>query len=386
MAARPLPGATYHTVDFAFHSSPDADPEAVDSYGPSEKEPSTLESRIHLPIQTSHDKARTRRGPPVLLILLLLCCLAFVVSAFTGSAFDDDDDDDLLLSCVPERLAPLAQQISAEFQTAPHAERVYVTQERALDILKQKHNTSRVGCHATNVRDYMRRSYPVVESSLDWTNVSQSAIVLRWQGADPKLKPRVFTNDPEVLGPEQEPARAFQCEDKAIEDEADVQSAVGLLTAVERLVQSGYQPSRTHILSVMLGEAADVQKLSQYLHATYGKHGVDMGRKPPPPPWCRSGRLPKMLDALLAFYDRLYWRVSALFAGKPVLHCLPADYGEHQDTACGFDESVETNLLSIADEPLFIRYVRPTGDEAASRKRLTNEVSVWMHAILEAGQ
>ncbi|KAH9026234.1 hypothetical protein EDB84DRAFT_346820 [Lactarius hengduanensis] len=134
MAARPLPGATYHTADFAFHSSPDADLEAVDSYGPSEKEPSTLESRIHLPIQT-HDKARTRRGPPVLLILLLLCCLAFVVSAFTGGAFDDDDD--LPLSCVPERLAPLAQQISAEFRTAPHAERVYVTQERALHILKQ---------------------------------------------------------------------------------------------------------------------------------------------------------------------------------------------------------------------------------------------------------
>ncbi|KAH9173238.1 hypothetical protein EDB89DRAFT_1960691 [Lactarius sanguifluus] len=358
MAARPLPGATYHTTDFAFHSSPDADLEAVGPYGPSEKDPSTLESRIHLPIQTSHDKARTRRGPPVLLIFLLLCCLAFV-SAFTGGAFDNDDVL-LDLSCVPERIAPLAQQISAEFRAAPQAERVYVTQERALDILKQKYNTSRVSCHATNVRDYMRRSYPVVESSLDWTNVSQSAIVLRWQGADPKLKPVIITNDPEVLGPEQDPARAFQCEDKAIEDEADVQTAVGLLTTVEALVQSGYQPSRTLILSVMLGEAADAQKLSQYLHATYGKHGVDMGRKPPPPPWCRSGRPPKILDALLAFYHRLYWRVSALFPGKS--HCLPANY----------------------DGPLFFRYVHHTGDEAASRKLLTNAVSAWTHMILEA--
>ncbi|KAH9032271.1 hypothetical protein EDB85DRAFT_1956549 [Lactarius pseudohatsudake] len=382
MAAPPLPGATYHTADFAFHSSPDVDLEAVDSYGPSEKEPSTLESRIHLPIQT-HDKARTRRGPPVLLILLLLCCLAFVVSAFTGGAFDDDD---LPLSCVPERLVPLAQQISAEFRTAPHAERVYVTQERALHILKQKHNTSRVGCHATNVRDYMRRSYPVVESSLDWTNVSQSAIVLRWQGADPKLKPVIITNDPEVFGPEEEPARAFHCEGKAIEDEADVQTAVGLLTAVETLVQSGYQPSRTLVLGVMLGEATDLPKLSQYLHATYGEHGVDMGTKPPPLPWCRSGRPPNMLDTLLAFYDRLYWRVSTLLSAEP--HCTPADYGEHQDTARVFDESVKTNFLSVADGPRFFRYVHHTEDgyEATSRKPPPNVVSVWKHLMLEAGQ
>ncbi|KAI9439133.1 hypothetical protein H4582DRAFT_118937 [Lactarius indigo] len=299
MAAPPLPGATYHIADFAFHSSPEVDLEAVDSYGPSEKDPSTLESRMHLPIQTSHDKARTRRGPPVRLILLSLCCLAFVVGAFMGST----PDDDLLLdfSCVPERHATLAQQISAEYRNASRAEQVYVTQERALDILKQKYNTSRVGCHAANVRDYMRRSYPVVESSLDWTNVSQSAIVLRWQGADPKLKPVVITNDPEVLGPEQEPGRAFQCGDgdKAIEDKADVQTAVGLLTTVDALVQSGYQPSRTLVFSVMLGEAADLQKLSQHLRLAYGEHGVDMGRKPPPPPWCISGRLPKIRTTLL---------------------------------------------------------------------------------------
>ncbi|KAH9014597.1 hypothetical protein EDB83DRAFT_2441169 [Lactarius deliciosus] len=232
----------------------------------------------------------------------------------------------------------------------------------------------------------MRRSYPVVESSLDWTNVSQSAIVLRWQGADLKLKPVIITNNPEVFGPEEEPARAFKCEGKAVEDEADVQTAVGLLTAVETLVQSGHQPSRTLVLSVMLGEATDLPKLSQYLHATYGDHGVDMGTKPPPPPWCRSGRLPNMLDALLAFYYRLHWRVSTLLSAES--HCIPADYGEHRDTARGFDESVETNFRSITDGPLFFRYAHHTEDEyeVGSRKLRANAVSVWKNLILEAGQ
>ena len=133
MTARPLPGAPYHTADFAFHSSSDVDLEAVDSYGPSEKELSTSERRIHLPLQTYQRTAHLRRGPPVMLILLLLCCLAFVVSAFTGSA--SADRFSFPLPCVPERHAPLADQTSAAFRTEPHMEWVYETQARALDIL-----------------------------------------------------------------------------------------------------------------------------------------------------------------------------------------------------------------------------------------------------------
>lgn len=228
MASRPLPGATYHTADLAFHSSSDVDLEAVDSYGSSEK------GRVHLPVQTSQ-QAQPRRGPPVMLILLLLCCMSFVASAYMGRASGDQFMEPLF--CVPERHAPRAAQLSAAFHTSPSKEWVYGTQKKALDILyvrtlhcaqklllfhwltlrhrKQKYNSSRVGCHATNVRDYMRQTYPVVlviswrphsfplfrthtpsyrESSLQWTNVSQSAIVLHWQGSDSKLKPVIITN------------------------------------------------------------------------------------------------------------------------------------------------------------------------------------------------
>ena len=122
MATRPLPGASYHTADFTFHSSPDVDPEAVDPYGPSEKEP-------HNTLQTSQRTAHPRRQRPVILIILLLCCLAFVASAFTGNTFHDD------LACVSERHAPLADHISAAFQPEPNADRVYVIQESAVHIL-----------------------------------------------------------------------------------------------------------------------------------------------------------------------------------------------------------------------------------------------------------
>lgn len=232
MASRPLPGATYHTADLAFHSCSDVDLEAIDSYGSSEK------GHVHLPVQTSqHGTARLRRGPPVMLILLLLCCLSFVASAYMGNASRDLFDVPPLL-CVPERQAPRAAQLSAAFRTSPNKEWVFGTQKKALDILyvrtlhcarkwlsfhwltlrhrKQNYNSSRDGCHAANVRDYMRQTYSIVlviswraafisglfhthtpfhrASSLQWTDVSQSAIVLHWQGADSKLRPVIITN------------------------------------------------------------------------------------------------------------------------------------------------------------------------------------------------
>jgi hypothetical protein len=302
-----------------------------------------------------------------MLILLLLCCLAFVASAFTGSA--SDDQFFVHLPCVPERHAPLADKISAAFRPEPDAEWVYVVQERALDIVKQKHNsTSRVGCHATNVRDYMRQTYSVVESSLHWTNVSQSAVVLHWQGVDRKLKPVAITNNPEVLD-QQDPstpldhARDLRSEEEVnehMEELADVESAVGMLTAVEALVQNGYQPSRTLVLSLMLGETADTRKVSDYLHATYDKHGLEMGINPPPLPDCRG--------KMRAFFDSVYRGVTALFAIPATPACLKDD-GEVDD-----------------DKPHFLRYVLDAGDNAALRKLPASAVSVWARVIIGAGQ
>lgn len=358
MASRPLPGASYHTADLAFHSCSDVDLEAVDSYA-SEK------GRV--PFQTSQQgNARLRRGPPVMLILLLLCCLSFVASAYVGRA--SADQFIMPLFCVPERHAPRAAQLSAAFRTSPNKEWVYGTQEKALDILKQKYNSSRVGCHAANVRDYMRQTHSVVESSLEWADVSESAIVLHWQGSDSKLKPVIIANTDEVLDQEVVPINPFdQCEEEPIEhfeELADVESAIGMLTAVEALAQSGYQPSRTLVFSLMLGEAADIRKVSDYLHATYEKHGLEMGFKQPPVV-CGNMTLDRMLHTLRILFGRLYVGVTALFSVQKAPHCLQS----------GLDNG----------EPRVHRYVFFTEDEVKMRELLATELSVWTHVILETG-
>ena len=78
MAALPPHGASYHTADLTFHSSPEVDPEAADTSqnGPSENVPPNT-------LQISHGTTHLRRGRPVLLIILLLSCLAFIANAYT---------------------------------------------------------------------------------------------------------------------------------------------------------------------------------------------------------------------------------------------------------------------------------------------------------------
>jgi hypothetical protein len=127
---------------------------------------------------------------------------------------------------------------------------------------------------------------------------------------------------------------------------------------VEALVQNGYQPSRTLVLSLMLGEVrhrfhppqlrrsiyhvshyqtADTRKVSDYLHATYDKHGLEMGINPPPLPDCRG--------KMRAFFDSVYRGVTALFAIPATPACLrddgEVDDGEHQGAVCGLDWSAE---------------------------------------------
>ena len=130
---------------------------------------------------------------------------------------------------------------------------------------------------------------------------------------------------------------------------------------MEALVQSGYRPSRTLVLSLMLGEvrnpfyfanhrstyhvshqAADIPKVSDYLHTAYDKHGLEMGFKPPPFV-CGNRRLDRMLYTLRALFDALYRGVTTLFSVRKTHDCPQRvlDDGEHQVTACDIDRPAE---------------------------------------------
>jgi hypothetical protein len=124
MSVRPLPGASYHTLDTVFFSFAHVDPEAADpspdttpTHRPSEKNDfiSSQGGRKSPVNQVPSPRGRHsyRLGrPPVLLSAIVLCCLAFIASAFWEYA-----SFHFPLFNVPECHAPLAARLSAAFRT-----------------------------------------------------------------------------------------------------------------------------------------------------------------------------------------------------------------------------------------------------------------------------
>jgi hypothetical protein len=112
MSSRPLPGASYHTLETVLHSFANVDLEAVGSLesleSPSEKKSSPsdestplLESRVR-----NH-----HHGLPMLLALLVFFCLAFTASALLGYSASR-----WLMPDVPDRHVSVADHLSSAFQ------------------------------------------------------------------------------------------------------------------------------------------------------------------------------------------------------------------------------------------------------------------------------
>lgn len=111
MSSRPLPGASYHTLETILHSFANVDLEAVGSLesleSPSEKLPRSSDESTPL----LESRARTRHGLPMLLALLLFFCLAFTASAFLGYSASR-----WLMPDVPDRHVSIADHLSSAFQ------------------------------------------------------------------------------------------------------------------------------------------------------------------------------------------------------------------------------------------------------------------------------
>ncbi|KAH9979586.1 hypothetical protein BGW80DRAFT_1248892 [Lactifluus volemus] len=230
-----------------------------------------------------------------MLVLLMLCCLAFVVSAYAERAADH-----LLLSDVSATHAHACTSVEENIEGA--LEILYTLRTHPIfdDYLilgnreQQNRDGSRVEGHQADLREYLRQMFPLANFSLHWTYVGQSAVILHWQGTDHGLKPVLISNSDDVgsQNPGISPAYAHVSTSDHTssygEDEtehgielASVQSSVCILTAIEALIRSGHQPSRTLVFSLMLGKASDAPQMSQYLNAMYEGQGLLIGFKSP---------------------------------------------------------------------------------------------------------
>ncbi len=115
MSERPLPGASYHTLETILHSFANVDLEAVGSLetleSPSEKKSSPFDE--HTPLLES--RVHNRHGLPMLLALLVFFCLAFTASALLGYSASR-----WLMPDVPDRHVSIADHLSSAFQAQSH--------------------------------------------------------------------------------------------------------------------------------------------------------------------------------------------------------------------------------------------------------------------------
>ncbi|KAH9953730.1 hypothetical protein BGW80DRAFT_1408862 [Lactifluus volemus] len=248
----------------------------------------TSKERLPLLDQIPSSRTVSRHAPPVMLVLLMLCCLAFVVSAYAERVANH------LLLCevsATHAHAWLPNHVSAAFRSQSYGTSVRENIEGALEILEQQNlDGSRVEGHQADLREYLRQTFlSRTNFSLHWTYVGQSAVILHWQGTDHGLKPVSITNSDDVGSQNPGISSAIPAHETEHGIElAGVESSVCILptsifrTAIEALIRSGHQPSRTL--------ASDAPQMSQYLHAMYEEQGLLIGFKSPVPE-CKMRRI-----------------------------------------------------------------------------------------------
>ncbi|KAI9450970.1 hypothetical protein F5148DRAFT_1240857 [Russula earlei] len=345
MLVRPLPGASYHTLETILHSFADVNPDAVgrlnSAYGHSEKQgfTSASEENTRLPAPNLPTTTRRRGGPPVLLTLILLFSMAFVASAFweyTPSPFP--------LSHLPDRHALMADHLTSAFLSRPYRTLLNENYDGALKLLEQRLKCAREGCPQANLRDYLFRTYPLTDLSLNRTDVTPSAVVLHWQGTDRGLNPVLVTNSDAILDASTPTGHtqasldgSSSCGEEEIEymeELADIHSAVGMLTAIDALLRSGYRPSRTLVFSLILGEAScDASNVSEHLYATYGE--LDFGTELDTPLFiCKNGRF-EALGRFIGMISRVMVVSHPPSATARQTEAKSSNEGEHRTARCG---------------------------------------------------
>ena len=119
---------------------------------------------------------------------------------------------------------------------------------------------------------YLQQKFPLVFQTLKWENVGDFSLLFEWTGRDPALRPVLLTGHMDVVPVEEGTLKAWSYPpfDGCIEEGYiwgrgtldDKVTVMGILEAVEALLQRGFSPNRT--LYLAFGEDEEIM----------GQHGA----------------------------------------------------------------------------------------------------------------
>ncbi|PVI05162.1 carboxypeptidase S [Periconia macrospinosa] len=136
--------------------------------------------------------------------------------------------------------------------------------------------------------DYLSTTFPLVHSTLQLEKVNTHALLFTWPGTNPKLKPTVLMAHQDVVpvpdstvGQWTHPPFSGHFDGKFIwgRGSSDCKNQlIAALEAIESLIEAGYTPTRTVVLSLGFDEEISGQRgaghLAKALIKKYGHHGA----------------------------------------------------------------------------------------------------------------
>ncbi|KUI59413.1 Carboxypeptidase S [Cytospora mali] len=136
--------------------------------------------------------------------------------------------------------------------------------------------------------DYLEKTFPLVHSTLKLEKVNTHGLVFTWQGSNENLKPTVLMAHQDVvpvetstIGQWTHPPFSGEFDGKYLWGRGaadDKSSLIGILEAVEALIDAGFAPERTLVLSFGFDEEISgfygARYLAGFLLERYGKDGA----------------------------------------------------------------------------------------------------------------
>ncbi|KAM0532559.1 hypothetical protein ACHAP9_003641 [Verticillium nonalfalfae] len=135
---------------------------------------------------------------------------------------------------------------------------------------------------------YLRQTFPLVHKVLSLEHVNTHGLLYTWRGTEPALKPTVLMAHQDVvpvpnatIGQWQQPPFSGAFDGTYIWGRGTVDcknTLIGILESVELLVEAGFRPRRTAVLSFGFDEEVSgpqgAAHLAPFLVDRYGKHGA----------------------------------------------------------------------------------------------------------------
>ncbi|KAL1884074.1 hypothetical protein Daus18300_000183 [Diaporthe australafricana] len=137
---------------------------------------------------------------------------------------------------------------------------------------------------------YLEKTFPLVHSTLDLEKVNTHGLLFTWKGSDAALKPTVLMAHQDTVPVEKStvdqwthPPFSGEFDGEYVWGRGaadDKGSLIGILEAVEQLIDAGFEPKRTVVLSFGFDEEISgyqgAGRLAEFLLDRYGKDGASV--------------------------------------------------------------------------------------------------------------